>query len=201
LNLHSAKDGWHRTLVRGGMSAALCAAGVFAAAAPGQAGSAAHHRTLVPVTVPSAPSGSWQFDGRVNAAVIVGNTAFVGGEFTHALPPAAAGANTPVARTRLAAIDLTTGGLLGWNPGANGKIWGISASSDGTRVYVGGDFSMIGILGRSHIAAFSSANGALLPWAPRVSGRVRPIVATSSYVYIGGNFADVFGIVQPRLAR
>lgn len=60
---------------------------------------------------------------------------------------------------------------------------------------------MIGIFGRSHIAAFSSANGALLPWAPRVSGRVRPIVATPSYVYIGGNFADVFGIVQPRLAR
>jgi hypothetical protein len=192
---------WRRSVLRGVTSTALGAAGLVATAAAGRAVPAGNDPGSLPATVSLTAASSWQFDGRVEAAVIAGSTAYVGGEFTHAIPPAGSGSSTRVARTRLAAIDLGTGKLLGWNPGANAKVWGISASPDGSRIYVGGDFTMVGGASRSKIAAFSRSSGALLSWSPRVSGRVRPILVTSGYVYIGGNFTKVFDKALPRLAR
>lgn len=128
----------------------------------------------------------------------MGNTAFVGGEFTHALPPAAAGANTPVARTRLAAIDLTTGGLLGWNHGvfvklSNGSGFGATRQwagpfygSRGTQFAdVNGDGKIDAIAVNSNGATVRLSTGSSFA----ANGPVAPAVAASS----GLRFADFTG--------
>jgi hypothetical protein len=187
-----------RAVRRMGTAMAICAVGMFAAPQPSAAPAAS---TLATSVVSSTPSSSWQFDGRVRAAVVVGDTVYVGGAFSHALPPASAPDQTPVPRTRLAAIDLPTGALLPWDPQANGDVWALTASPDGSTIYAGGDFTTIGAATRKKVAAFLTADGLVTSWNAPVGGRVRTILATSDAVYIGGTFSGVGGKSQPRLAR
>src|SRR4051794_12216504 len=70
-----------------------------------------------PATVSADALPTVQINGVVWSQVIIGNTVFVGGNFTQAQPAgAAAGVNT-VSRTYLLSYDLTTGVLnTGFNP-------------------------------------------------------------------------------------
>lgn len=53
-------------------------------------------------------------------------------------------------------------------------VWAIAASADGSRVFVGGDFTKVDGQTRNRIAAFDTATGALVPnWKPSVSYRVK----------------------------
>jgi hypothetical protein len=161
---------------------AVCAMTAIMTVALGGAASAS--------TVSRTPNSSWQFDGRVRASVIIGTTAYVGGEFTQAIPPASAADQTPAPRARLAAIDLTTGDLLSWNPAANNKVWALAASPDGSTVYAGGAFTAIDGVSRSRLAAFSTAGGQLTSWNAKVGGLVRSILVTGTHVYVGGQFSQ-----------
>ena len=46
-------------------------------------------------------------------------------------------------------------------PAQRARCWSIAVSPDGTRVYVGGDFTTVDGVARNHIAAFNTATGAL----------------------------------------
>ena len=84
----------------------------------------------------------------------------------------------------------------------NGQGLAVAASPDGTRVYVGGDFTTVD--GKSHrnVAAFDTATGALsTSFAASMGGEVRAIVATNSTVYVGGNFLTANGVAAKRLAH
>ena len=69
----------------------------------------------------------------------------------------------------------------------------VRASPDGSRVYVGGDFTTVDGVARGHVAAFSTATGALLPWAPNIGGQVRALAVTPDLVYVGGNYPSANG--------
>ncbi len=78
---------------------------------------------------------------------------FVGGSFTTI---------KGVSRGKIAAVSTTSGAVDGaFNPNANDAVHGIVVSPDGTRVYVGGDFTTIGGVSRPYIATVSGTTGAL----------------------------------------
>lgn len=135
------------------------------------------------------PQPLWQANERVAAIVEVNGVAYLGGRFT-ALHD---GAGSSVARSKLGAIDLTTGEATSWAPAvnANGEINSIAASPDGATIYVGGKFTQVGTTTLKNFAAIDASTGAVQTGWPGVSAVVFGIAATADHVYIGGNFKTI----------
>jgi len=127
-----------------------------------------------------------------------GQTLYLGGSFTQV-------GSSP--RTNLAAVDIATGQVTDWNPGANGNISALAMG--GTRVYVGaglsGGFTAVGNQPRTNLAAID-LSGTVVPWAPAVggfggaSGFVETILVAGNTVFVGGNFSSLAGIPRTSLA-
>ncbi|HEY5114794.1 MAG TPA: LamG domain-containing protein [Nakamurella sp.] len=143
-----------------------------------------------------------QIDGVAWAQAVVGNTVYVGGNFANARPAgAAAGANlTP--RSNLLAYNITTGALItSFAPVINGAVQTVSASPDGSRIYIGGDFTTVNGVTKNRVAAFSTATGALITsFSVNIATRVKSIAATNTTVYVGGMFTAANGQPRTRLA-
>lgn len=181
-------------------TAAAVAASVFLAA-PASADTAPPDPGT-PVTMAADALPTVQIDGVVWSQAIVGNTVYVGGEFTTAQPAGAAvGVNT-VPRANLLAYNLTTGALIdSWNPGTNGPVQAVAASPDGSRVYIGGSFTSVGGQNRYRLAAFNTTTGALVsPWNPGTNARVTSLAVTSTTLYVGGAFSNASNATRTRLA-
>ncbi len=143
-----------------------------------------------------------QIDGVAWDQEVVGNTVYVAGSFTTARPAGAAPGVNTVPRANLLAYDLTTGNLItSFNHTLNAQALTVSASPDGSRIYVGGDFTQVDGVTRNRIAAFDTATGNLVAgFSPNVASEVRAIAATESTVYIGGSFTTVAGNPRANLA-
>jgi hypothetical protein len=178
--------------MRGRMSR-MCATGAVALAASlGTAGVA----QAVPVQPHPAPT--WQTNGRVNVITVSGNTVYMGGQFTSLRPAGDPAGTGEVTRNHLAAVSLTTGALLPWNPNANGVVRAIRVI--GNNVYVGGSFSNVGGTAHQRLAAVTKGTGALVPsWNPSASGMVFTIAGTTT-LYLGGDFSTVDGSPRGHLA-
>jgi hypothetical protein len=153
--------------------------------------------------VSADPLPTWQINGVVWSQAIVGNTVYATGSFTKARPPGTStGDPQEVNRANLLAFNITTGNLItSFNHSLNAQGLRVVASPDGSRIYVGGDFTTVDGVTRNHLAAFDTSTGALVTsFAPSVSARVRAIAATNSTVYFGGNFFNVGGSARTRLA-
>ncbi|MCW2915157.1 MAG: Conserved secreted protein of unknown function, putative domain [Actinomycetia bacterium] len=156
-----------------------------------------------PATVSADPLPTWQVDGVVWSQAVVGNTVYATGSFAKARPPGTStGDPQEVNRANILAYDITTGNLItAFSHSLDGQGLRIVASPDGSRIYVGGDFTSVDGQTRNHLAAFDTATGTLVSsFAPSVSARVRAIAATNSTVYFGGNFFNVNGSSRTRLA-
>jgi WD40 repeat protein len=107
-----------------------------------------------------------------------------------------------VSRARLAALNASTGELdPGWAPRANKPVYALALSPDGTRIYVGGDFTTISGSARGHLAAVDVGTGAVNPrWNPAADSAVRTIFASERGVYVGGNFGTINSLPRVRLA-
>jgi hypothetical protein len=136
---------------------------------------------------------TYQTNGRVEAILAIGDTIYLGGRFTSVRP---AGSSTSVVRNHLAAVSKSTGALLDWNPGTDKEVMALSASLDGTSVFVGGAFSRLGGIRRLRLGQLDATTGAVLPWAPTADNQVNTIAVTPSELYIGGDFDVMDG--QPR---
>ena len=153
------------------------------------------------VTADALPT--WQINGVVWSQVVVGTTVYVTGSFTKARPPgAAAGDPAEIPAANIFAFNITTGDpVASFKHSLNAQGLVIKASPDGSRVYVGGDFSAVDGVARGHVAAFSTATNALVStWAPNVGGQVRGFGVTSDTVYVGGNFPSANGAKRTSLA-
>lgn len=156
-----------------------------------------------PSTVTADALPTWQVNGVVWSQVTVGNTVYVTGSFTTARPPGVAvGGAGQIAANNIFAYDITTGNpISGFSHSLNAQGLTITASPDGSRVYVGGDFTTVDGVSRGHIAAFNTATGALdTSFAPTLSNQVHAIAATNTTVYAGGNFFKASGSTRTRLA-
>jgi hypothetical protein len=145
-------------------------------------------------TPPNAPDpGTWGTDGRVWSIVQVGSTVFVGGDFTHAVAPD----GSTVPRAHLMAIDAATGALdTSFSPDPNGIVY--SLVTDGSQLFVGGDFITIDGQPRSHFAAYSGET--LESWKAEATKRVRAMAVSGSTLYMGGQFAKINGVKRQRFA-
>ena len=157
-------------------------------------------RTPVTATADGLPTV--QIDGVVWSQVVVGNTVYAAGKFTSARPAGAPAGTQETVRHNLLAYDIRTGELItSFAPDLNGQALAVTASPDGSRIYVGGDFTVANGEPRRRIAAYDTATGALVSeFKPSVSGQVAAIAATDTTVYFGGNLTAVGSVSRTRLA-
>ena len=137
--------------------------------------------------VGSAPSPSYQTNGRVSVVVISGTTAYIGGQFTSVRPAGSAAGTGEVTRNHAAAINLATGGVLPWNPDVSATV--VAIYVNGSTVYLGGAFGSVGGKNRKDIAAVDSTTGALITgFKTAVNAGVRAISMSNGQLYVGGTF-------------
>jgi PKD repeat protein len=155
-----------------------------------------------PATVSADPLPTVQINGVAWSQVVVGTTVYVAGSFSRARPAGAAVGTQETVRNNLLAYDIRTGELItSFAPDLNGQAMSVAASPDGSRIYVGGDFTSANGQFRNRVAAYSTATGALVAgFAPSVNGQVRALAATNSTVYLGGSFSAVGTTSRTKLA-
>ncbi|MBA3801671.1 MAG: PKD domain-containing protein [Acidimicrobiia bacterium] len=144
-----------------------------------------------------------QIDGVVWSQVVVGNTVYAGGRFDNVRPAGAAPGTNLTPRANLLAYDITTGKLItSFAPSLNGQVLSVTASPDGSRIYVAGDFTTANGQPRNRVAAYSTATGALITsFKPiGVNSRARAVIATNDAVYVGGGFQGAGATARRNLA-
>ncbi len=135
---------------------------------------------------------AWDPDAR--GAVIAlavspdGTTVYAGGEF-------AWGEIGGHRRKYIAALDASTGNATAWDPGANGIVYALALSQDGTALYVAGGFTQIGGQVRNNIAALDAATGQVTALNPNVDGPVYSLAMSpdDTILYVGGPFTSIGG--------
>lgn len=201
----STDDGSPRRFRRSSILALTVAVAVVAAAFTGAAPAMADTVPAEPTT-PSTVSNdalpTVQINGVAWSQVVVGNTVYVGGSFTTARPYGAAEGVNTVTRNNLLAYDIRTGELItSFAPSLDAQVRTIAASPDGSRIYIGGDFTSIDGASAWRVAAFSTATGQRInTFKPVFGSTVRALTATNSTVYVGGYFNSANGVSRSRAA-
>ncbi|MGY1594183.1 PKD domain-containing protein, partial [Geodermatophilus sp. SYSU D00708] len=187
------------TAVCGALTAGLVVMGV---ATPGTAAADTRPPAGTPATVAADALGTVQVDGVVWSMATVGNTVYATGSFKTARPAGAAPGVNTTPRANLLAFDIRTGALITtFNHTLNGQGRTVVASPDGSRIYVGGDFTTVDGVARGHVAAFETATGRLVTgFAPTINKPVYSLLATKTTVYAGGDFTTAGGQTRTRLA-
>ena len=155
-----------------------------------------------PETVSADVMPTVQIDGVVWAQEIVGNVVYVGGEFSNARPAGAAINTNETPRANFLAYDLNTGALItGIRFDTNGPVKSLELSPDGSRLYVGGQFTRLGAQVRNRLAAINLADNTIVAnFNPALNATVNAIDATADRVYVGGLFTAVGSTSRDRLA-
>jgi hypothetical protein len=136
--------------------------------------------------ISTRPDSTVGFDGTVHASVNVGDTVYLGGNFTHAIVD-----GKRVSRKRLAAVDARTGRLLPWAPPADDTV--LAVATAGSSLYVTGEFSAIGGQPRGGIAGVDLKTGAVGPLRHTLRGTGRALATWENKLYLGGDFTAVDG--------
>ena len=147
----------------------------------------------------------WPFQLDLNGGVgstiaVKDNILYIGGQFV---------AINKTPRRNLAAIDLATGQILGWNP----LVYGLSPTDPAVSVYtmkikdntlyIGGKFFAINALTRPGLAAIDLTSGIATNWNPSVGDQkttneiINSIDIVGNTVYAAGQFTLLSGN-QPR---
>ena len=186
-----------RRTVAASLAVATAAAGLAVVAGPAQADtSPSPAGPTNPETVSATPLPTVQINGVVWSQAIIGNTVYVAGEFSQARPAGAAPGVNETPRDNLLAYDIRTGELLdSWAASANAPVQVVEASPDGSRVYIGGQFTEVNGLWNPRIAALDPATGRLLTgFRPAPDAQVKAIAfGAQDTVFFGGNFGAVGG--------
>jgi hypothetical protein len=146
-----------------------------------------------PVPFPQAPRAGISFNGTVFAVALGADVVYAGGDFT-----SVTGTNGTFTRTRLAAINLTTGAVTAFRADASARVRALALS--GTSLFVGGDFTTIGGASRARLAEVNATTGAVASFRRDASAAVRSLAVTSDRLYVGGQFTSIGGVSQRRVA-
>ena len=159
------------------VAAALAVAGAMVVAPAAEA-----------AVVTQTPLVGYQPNNTVRDMIVVGNTAYIGGSFTALTSTNGA---TTVTRNHAAAIDMTTGNVLPWNPNVSGTVYTILPA--GNNVYLGGSFTTVGGATHKNIAEVNNTNGAVVTAfanSSRPNKAVRALVIANGNLYVGGAFTS-----------
>ena len=128
-------------------------------------------------------------DSEVWAIEQIGNRVYVGGRFTHVT-----NGGQSYERQSIAAFNASTGVWIDtWTPDFSGAVYSLQASSDGSRLFVGGDFSEYNGINVKGLAALDPITGAIdWTFGARVSGGSQPTVKAldieGDWLYVAGEF-------------
>ena len=162
----------------------IAAGGAEAAATPGS----------IPV------GASWQTNGRVETIVVVGSTAYVGGEFTSVRPSGSPLGTGEVERNHAYAVNVQTGELLPWDPDTNNTVQSIAVS--GQTVYIGGTFGTVGDKTHARVAAVDPTTGApIQTFKAKTNGSVNALAIGTTGLYMGGAFTTADKATANHLAQ
>ena len=134
--------------------------------------------------------------GVVNALLVEGTELFVGGDFTQ-LTSSTSGS---MARNSAASVNLTNGAITTTLTGTNSTGEVHAFASDGTNLYVGGQFIQVNGSFRNHLAAVALSTGAVLSWNPNVDDRVNVLETDGTTLYAGGLFLNIGTSPRSRIA-
>ena len=110
---------------------------------------------------------------------------YIGGSFT---------AVKGVARNKLAAINVETGVVTGFNPSPDADVYSIKVVENGTKLIAGGAFSSIGSGTRPKLAKLNAIDGSLdEAFDATVAGDVYSVSVVNNKVFFGGVFSTVDG--------
>jgi len=156
----------------------------------------------LPTTVSADALPTVQINGVVWSQQIVGNTVYVGGNFTSARPAGSPAGSNETPRSHMLAYNLTTGALItGFAPVLNGQVKDLAVSPDQKILYAAGQFTTVNGQNRYRVAAFDIATGALVPgFRPAVNATVNAVSATGTAVFIGGALTTVNGAARNKVA-
>ncbi|HEY3243908.1 MAG TPA: hypothetical protein VGM03_11205, partial [Phycisphaerae bacterium] len=136
----------------------------------------------------------------VSALALSGTALYIGGFFTRI-----GGSSISPVRNYIAALDTATGLPTPWDPNADGPVQTLAV--EGTIVYAGGDFTMIGGQPRSRLAALSTLANTdnATAWNSDVSHelllpRVLAVGVAGRIIYVGGEFTTIGGESRNNLA-
>lgn len=149
--------------------------------------------------------GDLSFDWRVSDLAHVGNRQFAAGRFTQVVAPD----GSTRSQSYLAAFNRTTGVWEGgFSPDIDGPVYAIEPSSDGSLLFIGGEFTTVNGVSTGPLAALNPSTGALVTsFSAAVDGTsagrriVLALEADGSQLYVGGDFSAINGAGQPFLAR
>ena len=137
----------------------------------------------------------------VMAIAQIGNTIYAGGQFRTVVRRRAA--DPQFSQPFLAAFDATTGEWIDWwRPQFNGPIFALEASADGSRLYVGGEFTEVnGHPGTAGIVALDPASGRIdHTFTPNIESAfaadpaaVRTLKESEGWLYFGGSLSHATG--------
>jgi hypothetical protein len=154
--------------------------------------------TLTPFNVDARNTDS------VRALAVSGTDLYIGGFFPDL-------GNPVVGSSNLVKVDGNTGaGNQAFVPNIGGFDPTVSVKSlavDGTKVYVGGDFTFVNKVTRHGIAALdpdgvpTSFNPDAGPGGPNTFNDVSAIVVRGNDIYLGGNFTSMGGQPRNRIAK
>jgi hypothetical protein len=172
-----------RTRVLAAVSAGIAAAGV-ALATPAVA---------VTPHVPPTPRSGISFNGTVYAVAMAADVVYAGGSFT-----SVTGTNGTFSRSRVAAINLTTGAVTTFRADANGTVRALALN--GTSLFVGGDFSTLGGSTRRRLGEVNATSGAVTSFRLDAGSAVRALATLGDRLYVGGQFTSIGSLAQARVA-
>ena len=126
-------------------------------------------------------------DATVSTLAISGTRVYAGGSFANI-------GGQP--RSRIAALDTTSGQATPWNPGASDAVYALLPH--GTTLYAGGNFLQIGGHFRPGLAALDTTvnTASATDWSPNPTGAVYTLALSGTLLYAGGLFTSIGG--QPR---
>jgi len=157
--------------------------------------------TPLPQTVSADVLPTPQINGVVWRVAVAGNVAYAVGQFTSARPSGSPAGTNEVARNNAMAYNITTGAILPWNPNLNAQARAVQVSPDGTKLYVGGDFTTVNGQAQSKVAQFSLPSGNFdSTFKTGAAGAVRSIAVSNTAIYVGGSFASAGGQTRANLA-
>jgi hypothetical protein len=141
-----------------------------------------------------------QTNGVVRSILYLNGTVYLAGDFTQLTPAGETlGGPGTVTRDYLAACSESTGAILPWNPGANGRV--MSLATDGTNIYAGGKFTTLAGQPRSNIGALTTA-GVATSFNPGAAGEVFVVrIGPNGNIFAGGSFSKLGGKTAAKIGE
>lgn len=121
------------------------------------------------------------FSGHGNTIEIIGNTAYIGGDFS-------IGWSSTIQKG-LIAVNATTSEILLNEYQTDGEIFSLTATDE--TLYVGGNFTEFNGQPRRNIASFVIATNTVTDWNPGATGTVLFLTTDNDWLVAGGSFLAV----------